>query len=327
MAGAEALFGSLREGKVPLCQDGLPLEPLDYLSLIFPNQGANISGNNVCFVQKRFRIPALRKLLPDPTDMFTPDDVVDGLGCFVLLCGIITLGMVVCKYTWEYFDPNFAAINPPHKKWYVVSNLSKALFLSIMACSHRYWLGTYRLYYFDQFQILEVKRCGVIYVATDAVALYMVPKLPRSTVIHHIATIFLVGMVTTMNLELDGWDGLIGVSKMSVLYAVFSTVAYSVNAYLAFRVVYPKALWLNHLVKISLWTYLLCCACNWSIHVLWLINLAKSVQFSVFNILYIFVLAVIVHDDIVLIKWLMNKSSPMATSKDSEGGKDKEIGH
>lgn len=90
------------------------------------------------------------------------------------------------------------------------------------------------------------------------------------------------------------------------------TVAYSVNAYLAFRVVYPKAVLLNHLVKISLWTYLLCCICNWSIHALWLIDLVKSVQISVFNVLYVIVLVTIVHDDIVLINWLMNKSSPMA---------------
>jgi hypothetical protein len=318
MAGAEAFIGSLLEGKVPLCQDGLPLEPLDYISLIFPNKGANISGNNVCYVQERFQIPALRNLLPDPTDVFTPDDVVDALACLVVLCTIITLGMIVCKYTWELLDPNFAAVKPQHKKWYVVSNLSKAFFLSIMACSHRYWLGTYRLYYHDLFQILEIKRCGVIYVATDAVALYMVPKLPRSTVIHHVATIFLVGMATALNLELDGWDGLIGVSKMSILYAIFSTVAYSVNAYLAFRVVYPKAPWLNHLVKVSLWTYLLCCACNWSIHAVWLINLIRSVQVSVFNLLYMLVLATIVHDDVVLIKWLMNKSSPMAASNDKE---------
>lgn len=310
MAGAEAFIGSIREGKVPLCQDGLPLEPLDYLSLLFPNKGPNISGNNVCFVQKRFTIPSLRRLLPDSTEMFTPDDFVDGIACFILLCSVITVTMIASKYIWELVDPNFAAIDPPHKKWYVVANLCKALFLAILASSHRYWLGTYKLYFFDQFQSLEVKRCGVIYVATDAVALYMVPKLPRSTIIHHVATIFLVGIVTTTNLNLNGWNGLLGITKMSVLYAIFSTVAYSVNTYLAFRVVYPKAAWLNYLVKISLWTYILCCAFNWSIHALWTLDLLKSLQFSVFNILYICVLATIVHDDIVLIKWLLKKNSP-----------------
>ena len=315
MAGAEAVVSSLKEGKLPLCQDGLPLEPLDVLGLLFPNKGPNVTGTNVCFVQQRFQVPALRKLLPDPTDIFTPDDFVDGVACFAVLCVVITIGMFFVKHVWEYLDPSFAAINPPHKKWYVVANLSKALLLGVMASSHRYWLGTYHMYTNDHFQVLEVKRCGVIYVATDAVALYMVPKLPRSTVIHHISTIFLVGLVTAINLDIKGWSGLLGVSKMAVLYAIFSTVAYSVNAYLAFRVVYPKASWLKWLVKISLWTYLLCCACNWSVHALWLVNLLTSFQISVFNFLYAIVLAAIVHDDIVLIKWLMNKSSPMADCK------------
>lgn len=318
MAGAEALISNLREGRFPLCQDGLPLEPLDYLSLLFPNEGPNISGNNVCFVQQRFQISPFRSFLPDSSDYFTPDDLIDGVACLVVLCVVITVGMTLCKFVWEYVDSSFAAINPPHKKWYVVANLSKALFLGILASSHRYWLGTYRLYYYDQFQALEVKRCGVIYVATDVVALYMVPKLPRSTVIHHLATAFLVGLVAAMNLDMKGWDGLLGVSKMSVLYAVFSTVAYSVNAYLAFRVVYPKANWLKWLVKISLWTYLLCCACNWSIHIVWLMNLLVSKEIAVFNFLHMAVLSTIIHDDVVLIKWLMNKSSPMASKNDAK---------
>ena len=312
MAGAEAIVSSLKEGKIPLCQDGLPLEPLDFLSLLFPNKGPNVTGRNVCFVQQRFQLPVLRQLLPDPTDSFTPDDFVDGVACFLVICAFTTIGMYILKQVWEYFDSSFAAINPPHKKWYVVANLFKALFLAVMASSHRYWLGTYHMYYNDHFQVLEVKRCGIIYMATDAVALYMVPKLPRSTVIHHVSTILLVGLVTAVKLDVKGWSGLLGVSKMAVLYAIFSTVAYSVNAYLAFRVVYPKGVWLKWLVKISLWTYLLCCACNWSVHALWLVNLVFSLQFSVFNILYLLVLATIVHDDIVLIKWLISRSSPMA---------------
>ena len=305
-------MSSLRGGKVPLCQDGLPLEPLDYLSLLFPNKGPNVTGNNVCFVQVRFQMPALRSLLPDPTEYFTPDDFVDGIVCLILLCFIISCGMIACKLLWEQFDSKFSSVSPSHKKWYVVANLSKALFLALMACSRRYWVGTFRLYYYDQFQVLEVKRCGVIYVATDAVALYMVPKLPKSTIIHHISTIVLVILVSTINLDIKGWEGLLGVCKMAILYAIFSTVAFSVNAYLALRVVYPKAVWLKWLVKISLWTYLLCCACNWSIHTIWMINLLKTLQISIYNVLYIFVLSAIVHDDIVLIKWLFSRNSPMA---------------
>ncbi len=317
MAGADVLISSLKEGRIPLCQDGLPLEPLDYLSLLFPNKGPNATGNNVCFAQKRFQIPSLRKLLPEPTKYFTPDDFVDSIACSLLLCLLIFVGLLIVKYVWEKLDSNFASIKPSHKKWYVVANVSKALFLAVLSLSHRYWLGTYRLYFYDQFQTLEVKRCGVIYVATDAVALLMVPKLPRSTIIHHVATITLVGIVCTMNLDVEGWDGLLGVTKMAVLYAIFSTVAFSVNAYLALRVVYPKAAWLNWLVKVSLCTYLLCCACNWTIHLVWFFNLIVTFQYSIYNLLYSLVIAFIIHDDVVLIKWLLRKSSPGANEEEA----------
>ncbi len=316
MAGAvDAVINSLIKGKIPLCQDGFPLEPLDYLALLFPNKGPNVTAKDVCFVIERFQVPFLRKLLPDATDYFTPDDIIDSAACFILLCFIITVTMIVMKYVWERMDPRFASITPSHKRWYVVANISKAFLLGTITLSHRFWYGTYRMTFIDHFQVVEVKRCGVIYVATDAVALYMVPKLPRSTVIHHISSVTLVAIVTTMKLDMKGWDGLLGVCKMSVLYALFSTLAFSVNAYLAFRVVYPKAAWLKLFAKVSLWTYILCCACNWSVHAIWMVSLISAYQFSAYNFLYGLCLVHIIHDDIVLIKWLINKNSPMAVDE------------
>ncbi len=100
MAGADVLISSLKEGRIPLCQDGLPLEPLDYLSLLFPNKGPNATGNNVCFAQKRFQIPSLRKLLPEPTKYFTPDDFVDSIACSLLLCLLIFVGLLIVKYVF-----------------------------------------------------------------------------------------------------------------------------------------------------------------------------------------------------------------------------------
>ena len=39
--------------------------------------------------------------------------------------------------------------------------------------------------------MVELKRVGVMYVATDLVALHMIPKLLRSTVGHHVTTLTL----------------------------------------------------------------------------------------------------------------------------------------
>ena len=299
-------------GRWPRCHDGSLLEPLDTLFLLFSNQGYNATGFNVCFVGNRFKFPLLRDLLPDPTTYFTPDDFVDCLTCLFITSVLVTIGMVLVKTIWCYFDPVFRAISPSHKQWYVVANLSKSFFLGCMALSTRYWIGTYYGYVLHKMDgALNIKRCGMLYVATDIVALFMVPKLPRSTILHHITTTLLIVMVTAVNLKIPGYGGLLGVSKMAILYGIFSTMAYLVNAYLALRVVYTKAWWLSLLVKLSLWPYVLCCICNWSVHLLWLSSLIMNMQLSVYNILYLLAISMMVNDDIILIKWLIKRSSPI----------------
>ena len=51
----------------------------------------------------------------------------------------------------------------------------------------------------------------MLYIATDLVALLIVPKLPLSTKLHHITTVFLIMIVTTINMEAKGFSGLLGV--------------------------------------------------------------------------------------------------------------------
>ena len=218
--------------------------------------------------------------------------------------------MVAIKNIWEHIDPQYALINPPHKKWYVVANLSKSFFLGCMAMSSRYWIGSLYAYYYDEIPSLNVKRCGMLYIATDLVALLIVPKLPLSTKLHHITTIFLIMIVTTINMEAKGFSGLLGVCKMAILYGIFSTIAFLVNAYLALRVVYSRGTWLHLLVKISLWPYVLCCVCNWTVHLLWMVNLMVNLELAIMNIIYLLAISFMVNDDIVLIKWLIRRSSP-----------------
>lgn len=322
MAGAGPVWDTLTSGRWPKCHDGSLLEPLDTLYLLFRNRGSNASGFNVCFVPDRFQFPPLRNLLPDPTTYFTPDDFVDSVTCLFITSILITLGMILVKNIWARIDPQFASITPSHKQWYVVANLSKSFFLGCMALSSRYWIGVYYSYIFDQMDMLNIKRCGMLYVATDLVALYMVPKLPTSTILHHVTTTLLIVMVTAVNIEVKGYGGLLGVSKMAVLYGIFSTIAYLVNAYLALRVVYTKAWWLSGLVKLSLWPYVFCCLCNWSVHLIWFGSLVINFELSLFNVLYLLAISTMVNDDIVLIKWLIKRSSPILEDADQNKKED-----
>ena len=289
------------------------MEPLDLLHLMFPNKGRNSTGNNVCFVPKPFTFKALRDVFPPSSEFFTADDLVDSIIVLCLLCCLTTAGIVALKLLWERLDPRFAAINPPHKKWYVAANISKAFYLAIMSFSSRYARGIYNCIFLDMYPNLEVKRSGHMYIATDLVALFLVPKLPASTVMHHITTTVLMLMVSGINLELKGWTGLLGVSKMCMFYGMCSTYAYLVNAFLALRVVYPIS-WrfMDVLCKLSLWIYLVCCAVNWSVHMCWLGGLILQWEMSLPVLLYTIPIASMVNDDIKLIRWLINVDSPMA---------------
>ncbi len=318
MAGITAVIGNhTREGNRSWfrCSDGKLLEPLDILLLLFPNDGGEGVGDNVCFIPRHFPFSSLTSLLPPPSNLFSPGDLLDSLACLFVLCVLTTIGMLIFKLAWETFDHQFASITPSHKKWYVVANLTKAFYLAVLAFSNRYWIGAFRGFFYDTFQMTELKRCGIIYITADTVALFMVSKLPRSTQLHHIATNILCLLIAGTNMSTKGWNGLLGVSKMSLLYGIFSSVSFPVNAYLALRVVYSKSRRLPALVKLSLWTYLACCAGNWTVHVLWLAGLAYNLHFSFYTALYLVPVALMVNDDIVLIKWLVKKGSPFGQER------------
>lgn len=289
------------------------MEPLDVLHLLFPNKGRNVRGDNVCLVPKPFTLQALQDILPPNSEFFTFDDLVDSIIVLSIVSCLTAAGIVALKLIWERVDPRFGAINPPHKKWYVAANISKAFYLALMSFSIKFGRGVYNCIYLDVYPRLAVKRSGHLYIATDLVALFLVPKLPNSTILHHVTTTALMLLVSCINLELKGWTGLLGVSKMCLFYGMCSSYSYLVNAFLALRVFYPIS-WKSMVVfcKLSLWIYLACCAVNWSVHLFWLGSLILNWELSVPVLLYTVPIASMVNDDIRLIKWLYNMNSPMA---------------
>ena len=337
MAGVQTIY-TAGTNRTPwyICPNGEIIEPLDVIHTVFPNEGRDSAGDNICFIGRPFRSSLLTHILPPPSVHFTPDEFIDGL-ISILVVGIcVTISILFAKELWNCLDSNFRSITPAHKKMYVVANLSKAALLAVLAMSPRYWIGSYNCFILDEFKAIETKRCGIIYIVTDLVALFLVPKLPRSTVFHHVTTTIMSVIICSMNLQVKGWSGLLGVSKMGVLYGLFSSAAFPVNMYLAFRVVYPKAKWLYGFAMFCLFTYVICCALNWSIHGVWLIRILFDWNFSVYTLLYMVAIYFMVTDDIVLMKWLakrgQNKSSQkvikaVAATKviDVADGKDKKM--
>ena len=301
------------------CTDGSLPDGMALLHLIFPNNGTNLIGDfyedNTCWVLTPFRFDFADSLLPPPSQLYDRDGLVDSLTCMIVACSLLSAAIVATHFVWSRLDRRFASVSPVHKKWYVVANMSKCILLAIMCTSYKYWVAVYRSFALDRFINLEVKRTSVLYVATDAVALLLVPKLPTSTVVHHITTITLLAVHWGMDMTVKGWTGLIGVIKMMTVYGMFSTVSFTVNGYLALRVVYPKSTFTGLLCRVALVTYIICCIGNWSVHLLWFLHSIYNGSISLIMLLYGGCIGFIVHDDIVLIKWLIAKNSPVNNSK------------
>lgn len=305
------------------CSDEMVVTPIDILQMVFFPHSYDRVGDNACYLPRPYEWPFLRSLLPEKGGLggaFLPDDFIDGVVGLALLCLVITPALVASKYLWEWMDPEFKNITPTHKKWYVVANMSKAFFLLCIAASPRFWIGMYRGFILDNWpsSLLFVKRCVVLYVSTDLVALYMVPKLPTSTLVHHVITVMVVLTVVGVNIRVRGTVGLLGACKMAVMYGCFSSIPYLVNAYLGLRVVYSKRWWMYELCRFSLIMYLLCCFLNWLAHSLWLMGYWGNTDFSLPIILYLLMVMTMINDDIVLIKWLIRKGSPMASGGNSD---------
>ncbi len=300
------------------CEDGRIPEVLDLLHyFLFPHSPDVPPLNTsleLCHYPSVYNLPTLWGILPEESDLFLPKELVDTLVALFVVSIPVTLCLVLARYTWDYIDPYyFGAISPSHKKWYVVANLSKAFFLACMALHTKYLTELFRMFS-DDYGAVFTKRSVALYVVTDVVALLLVPKLPRSTIIHHVVTLFLGCVGWGTNLQMKGYHGILSVAKMSLSYGMICCISFLVNAYLALRVVYPsKSNAIKVLCFTSLISYFICCGVNWTYQIYWVINLILVGEFSLYAGVYILLMFSIVNDDIVLIKWLLRQNSPMGT--------------
>ena len=296
------------------CADGTLPDPLDLMHLLFSNNGSvGVQNSFACYHLTPYRSAFLERILPPSKGLYTREGLIDSIVCFAIACFLFTMLTLCVQFLWNKMDRRFAKINPPHKKWYVVVNVGKCLVLGIQALSYRYWMGAHSAFVLDQFSNLEIKRIIVMYVCTDAVALYMVPKLPFSTILHHVTTTVLSLVIWGLDLSISGWTGPLGLIKMLTIYGTYSTLAFSVNGYLALRVVYPGSYITSLLCKFGLITYIICCIANWLTQFFWLV-LVRDI--TIYIVLYFVCLSFVIHDDVMLISWLWAKNSPVNKKKE-----------
>eukprot|EP00056_Hartaetosiga_gracilis_P001083 m.42095 g.42095 ORF g.42095 m.42095 type:complete len:350 (-) comp10489_c1_seq2:3645-4694(-) len=260
----------------------------------------------------------------------------------VALALIWTATHVLFDLIW----PTFSKINPAHKKWYVVANFSKAFFLGMQCFSPTWFMYSflqYRCtanplltflnlptqpdcnYHFHPNQPLVAKWAASTYVVTDVLAIFMVPKLPKTTLYHHVATGIFLFFVFHMNLD----EAEVG--RKVYLYGYWSTFSFMVNAFLSLRVLYEKRgsaskpMPLRVFAAVSAVIYSFCCFANWTLHLVWVVDGIAGNNWStsdyVSNFIYLGALVVLVKDDLILMKWLVQYTLNTLPVKKRSAGK------
>lgn len=211
---------------------------------------------------------------------------------------------IMCLYIFLYFvtytslkykNQGFRNLDSD-RRLYIVKNYVKSFVLA--ACSYRAILQAYAvLFDNDSLDDTSTQINTLAYFLTDTVGLLLVRGLQFNTKLHHVVTNILGIYVITSTFKP------VCQQYLPVLYASFSSLAFLVNFYLAYRshTDTPKVRY--YLSKFSFWIYLLTSVVNWMVQI-WYMNVLLSNEIYLFPFFYSFCLAVIIYDDIVLMKWL-----------------------
>lgn len=185
------------------------------------------------------------------------------------------------------------------RKKYVVCNFVKSAILFILAFRSLPILKKV-LYEFPQTpnftNVLEIKKLGTIYTALDSSSIFYNTKMSYTTLCHHIAVIIFYIFNLYDKYEKDS------ICLLIMLYAIFSSFGFMVNFLLGFRFIYN----INRTYyKICFISFLSTSLMNWAIQFTYYwYNNYKNTYINT----YIFLLLFIIYDDIILLRWLKNKS-------------------
>ena len=225
---------------------------------------------------------------------------------YLCLFAVESYGIVkVYDVAYQYLDqhwPAFAKIHPAHKKWYVLSNYIKSVSLAAFApfCT----MVLYDNVFHNDWNNTLVLHLGCLYAVLDFTSIIKVPKLAKNTLYHHVAVTILYFYTLTNGMHVDSF------SRLIVVYAVFSTLAFPVNAYLATRVITDNQLLLKTFSSVAFVNYVTCCALNWSyqvFHLAWRDHFLTEYGLIPI-ILFAGFIAVVMSDDIILIRYLRDHS-------------------
>jgi len=210
------------------------------------------------------------------------------LCCF---CNYISYPIVKLLLNWKY--PNFKPYSEKRQN-YIIKNYIKHYVLKYISIST--FPFTILLIFNIGDQSNYIHFIGALYACCDTVALFKNIQLSKSTKIHHTITTFLSIVNTTIT-----WSDTTSIMKLLAVYTIFSCYSYDVNYCLGMRFLLNTEQQ-SVIKKNALYTYLLTCFINWSIHLFYFITYFTSLYFT--GIVYFSLITFIAYDDIILLKWL-----------------------
>ena len=207
------------------------------------------------------------------------------------------IGLLPIYYSYNYVKQNYNYIcNSIDEERYTISNLVKSIVLLLYVPSVTYLCYLILNNRWDNQYIVNM---GILYSLPDIVSLFMVNKMSLSTFIHH-SVVFIISILC---IYIDFTENTI--MRVPVIYGLFSTYSYLVNAVLTTRYIKIDDNYRYILIFTSLYTYLFCCFLNWSSSIY---MIYYSFNFDLLNIIIILMIISLIYDDINLIKWLHYKS-------------------
>lgn len=211
--------------------------------------------------------------------------------CSVTHCAVTALVAVVLAYLAAYAYVSRSVVLTHDKTMYAVSNLVKAFALAVY--TPLALMTVWTIWRRDVWDTERIRRLSVLYAVPDFVSMLCVRRMGKPTIVHH-TFVVLFAMVSIHNdYAVDN------ACRGIVVYACFSTFAYSVNAVLGMRFIDP-----NHAYAalLSATVYAICLVVNWTYQVWFVASRIFTTPASM--CVYACSLGLIVYDDVILMSWL-----------------------
>lgn len=194
----------------------------------------------------------------------------------------------------RWFELFFQKYNefPSHRKLYVLKNITKSFVLAFISIYYaKIILNT--IYYNEWPDNEALHFIGTLYVSTDVTGLFLV-RLPLSSRLHHTCVLILGGMNMFSDYKIAG------IHRSLVYLTYFSTTSYLVNTFLSVRDLTQQNFkrWFSFLCTI---VYVASIGVNVYVQHAYFYNFMSSRSFA-----YIIVYWMILMDDIILLKYLVN---------------------